>query len=91
MAEAARDLDLSENVLCRWTRELTATLLRPFPRTGQMHNPVLKVTDGAMRAAEAAITVLLVHLGALAMRLNFLSLHKKFSMRCRRLQISVSI
>ena len=36
VAQAARDLDVGESVLCRWMRELTATPATAFPGNGQM-------------------------------------------------------
>ena len=36
VAQAARDLDLHENVLCKWVREAEADPQSAFPGNGQM-------------------------------------------------------
>jgi transposase len=44
-AHAARDIDLAESVLRRWTRELTATPAAAFPGNGPMRADLAEIAD----------------------------------------------
>jgi transposase len=43
VAQAARDLDVAENVLRRWMRELTATPVAAFPGNGPMRSDLAEI------------------------------------------------
>ena len=43
VSQAARDLDMSESVLRRWMRELTATPATAFPGNGQMRADLAEI------------------------------------------------
>jgi transposase len=43
VAQAARDLDVHENVLCKWVKELAADLGQAFPGHGQMKPEQLEI------------------------------------------------
>lgn len=43
VAQAARDLDVAENVLRRWMRELTATPVVAFLGNGQMRSDLAEI------------------------------------------------
>jgi transposase len=43
VAQAARDLDVAESVLCRWMRELTVTPATAFPGNGQMRADLAEI------------------------------------------------
>ena len=43
VAQAARDLDLSQSVLRRWVRELTAAPAAAFPGNGQMRADLAEI------------------------------------------------
>jgi transposase len=44
VAQAARDLDLHENMLRKWVKEFGADPVQPFPGQGQMKPEQLEIT-----------------------------------------------
>lgn len=50
VAQAAHDLDVHENVLCKWVRELSADPQRAFPGHGQMKPEQQSLTGGVRKS-----------------------------------------